>query len=304
MSEVKYVHLEAGDFLADPDFQMMTDAERGIYCSVIFYMYCNNGRIIDDAESIKRLCNSGNGFDKNWNRLRPKFHKKGKYLTHKRVRKELARAQKYIQDKRRAGVMGAESRWQADSSANSDVNGTPDGKPMPKQKETKQHDTKQNKLNDKGFIWFNEFWEIWPRKVAKDPARERWEKINPDEQLALQIIAAVRAQVKAGILSADKFTPHPATWLNASRWTDQLPKEAEKASRRHAEAAANIRKQESEQQNAAAKAQSNLKFAETLKQMNDAQLTTFWRGSKNARPEIERLRPDRKELFDKLKTGE
>lgn len=153
----------------------------------------------------------------------------------------------------------------------------------------------------KSLVGFDRFWAIWPRKVAKQPAQDRWAEINPDEQLALQIIAAVRAQKQAGILSADQYTPHPATWLNAGRWTDQLPKEAEKASRRHAEAEVNARKQENERQEASAKARSNLKFAETLKQMSDTQLTTFWQGSKAARSEIERLRPDRKELFERLK---
>ena len=38
MGNIKYVQLEAGDFLADPDFQLMTSEERGIYCSIIFYM--------------------------------------------------------------------------------------------------------------------------------------------------------------------------------------------------------------------------------------------------------------------------
>ena len=172
----------------------------------------------------------------------------------------------------------------------------------------KDHESKCHKRNGrpkkiKNLAGFDRFWEIWPRKVAKKPAQERWAEINPDEALTERVIAAVRAQKAAGILSADKFTPHPATWLNAGRWTDQLPKEAEKASRRRAEADTNVRKQENERQEAAAKAQSNLKFAETIKQMSDAQLTTFWRGSKNSRAEIERLRPDRKQVFDNLKVG-
>ena len=170
-----------------------------------------------------------------------------------------------------------------------------------KDHEARLHKRKGRPKKMKNLAGFDRFWEVWPRKVAKVSAQDRWAEINPDEQFAFQIIAAVRSQVHAGILSSDKFTPHPATWLNAGRWTDQLPKEAERASHRRAEADKNARKQENERQEAATKAQSNLKFAETLKQMSDEQLIIFWQGSKAARAEIERLRPDKKELFDRLR---
>ena len=111
MGEIKYVQLESGGFLSDPDFQLMTDAERGIYTSIIFYMYDNDGKILDDPERIKRLTNCEEDFEKKWETVRKKFIKKDGYLAHKRVRKELAKAKRYFQTQRHAGLKGAEKRW-------------------------------------------------------------------------------------------------------------------------------------------------------------------------------------------------
>ena len=110
MTEIKYVQLESGDFLADPDFQLMTSSERGIYCSVIFYMYLNDGKILNDPSRIKILTNSDESFEISWKVVEKKFVEKNGYLTHKRVRKELAKAKKFIQRQRKAGLASAAAR--------------------------------------------------------------------------------------------------------------------------------------------------------------------------------------------------
>ena len=72
---------------------------------------------------------------------------------------------------------------------------------------------------------FDQFWESYPRKVGKDEALKAWTKINPDDDLAQDIIESVEAQ-KEGQLSSKlhekKYIPHPATWLNAGRWQDEV----------------------------------------------------------------------------------
>lgn len=73
---------------------------------------------------------------------------------------------------------------------------------------------------------FAEFWSIWPNKVAKDKAIESWVKVSPDDALQLQILDAVRWQSKSTNWTKDdgQFIPHPTTWLNQRRWTDERPK--------------------------------------------------------------------------------
>lgn len=67
---------------------------------------------------------------------------------------------------------------------------------------------------------FTDFYEAYPRKIARIGAAKAWASINPDEPLQLRIMAALRSQ-KFDARDEGRFIPHPATWLNAGRWDDQ-----------------------------------------------------------------------------------
>jgi len=69
---------------------------------------------------------------------------------------------------------------------------------------------------------FDDFWTVWPRKIAKAPAKKAWDKLNCDD-IADTIIAAVERQVRFVWIGKErKFIPHPASWLNAGRWDDEV----------------------------------------------------------------------------------
>ncbi len=89
--KIQYVSLEAGAFISDLVFQVMTAEERGVYCSLIFYLYENNGRLPFNIEVLKHLCNCRN-FEKIWEFIKQKFVIKKDIITHKRVFRELDRA--------------------------------------------------------------------------------------------------------------------------------------------------------------------------------------------------------------------
>lgn len=70
---------------------------------------------------------------------------------------------------------------------------------------------------------FARFWEVYPRRAGKKTAVQSWRKIKPDDILFEQILNAVEQQKKT--IWKDKelqFVPHPSTWLNQERWTDQV----------------------------------------------------------------------------------
>jgi len=124
--KITRVQLEAGGFLSDPDFVAMDAEQRGVYCSLIFYLYANGGSIKSDANgtAIALLCGcykTGNDWLNVWEKVGKKFLYRRGRLFHKRVSTELARARKFMQDKQRAGIKGAESRWHSHNGAN----GTP-----------------------------------------------------------------------------------------------------------------------------------------------------------------------------------
>lgn len=70
---------------------------------------------------------------------------------------------------------------------------------------------------------FARFWAEYPKKVSKGQAERAFAKLNPDEHLLETILAAVQRAKTREQWRKDggKFTPHPATWLNAKGWEDQ-----------------------------------------------------------------------------------
>lgn len=75
-------------------------------------------------------------------------------------------------------------------------------------------------INKEDIDRFDEFWKLYPRKVAKPNALKVWLRIKPDDELLTSIIDAVKRQ---GLYDKEiQFVPHPATWLNQRRWEDEV----------------------------------------------------------------------------------
>ena len=66
---------------------------------------------------------------------------------------------------------------------------------------------------------FEAFWSDYPRKVGKGAAVKAWKaatrKTNPQA-----IRDGLRRQLPAMTQQEPRFIPHPSTWLNGARWTD------------------------------------------------------------------------------------
>ena len=71
---------------------------------------------------------------------------------------------------------------------------------------------------------FAEFWQAYPRKVAKPRARKAWLRQRADEH-ADDVLAGVAAWAASAQWRKDAgaFVPHPATFLNDRRWEDPPP---------------------------------------------------------------------------------
>lgn len=79
----------------------------------------------------------------------------------------------------------------------------------------------KGKADDDGF---ETFWELYPRRVAKGQARRAWARLRPNAELRGRIYDGVRrsAAYWNDQGTEKQFIPHPATWLNAERWEDEL----------------------------------------------------------------------------------
>lgn len=66
---------------------------------------------------------------------------------------------------------------------------------------------------------FAEFWTAYPKKTGKDAARRAYAKA-----LQRDTHDAVMAGLRRYRFSTDpQYVPHPSTWLNGGRWTDEPP---------------------------------------------------------------------------------
>lgn len=65
---------------------------------------------------------------------------------------------------------------------------------------------------------FASFWEVYPRKVSKPFALKAWRKAKLPP---LSELLAALEKHKAN-WSDPQFIPHPASWLNARRWDDEV----------------------------------------------------------------------------------
>src|SRR5574343_1583323 len=71
-------------------------------------------------------------------------------------------------------------------------------------------------------VTFDDFWLLFPRKVAKLAARKAWARIDP--ALYPVIVTACAAWRPVWADKDPEYIPHPATWLNGERWEDELPR--------------------------------------------------------------------------------
>ncbi len=74
------------------------------------------------------------------------------------------------------------------------------------------------------------FYSAYPKKEGRGNALKSWEKITkgmtPDELevFTQKVVTSILAQKKSRWDASErKFIPMPATWLNQSRWDDEIP---------------------------------------------------------------------------------
>lgn len=68
---------------------------------------------------------------------------------------------------------------------------------------------------------FEDFWKLYPKKKDKKKARAVWERDKLD-RFADEILANLSARTD---WNDPKFIPHPTTYLNGERWTDEVDSE-------------------------------------------------------------------------------
>ena len=71
---------------------------------------------------------------------------------------------------------------------------------------------------------FDDFWCLYPRRVAKKDATKVWNKLTDDQRM--QAVVAMATWRKLFLDRNPEHIPHAATWLNGERWDDEPPRGA------------------------------------------------------------------------------
>lgn len=71
---------------------------------------------------------------------------------------------------------------------------------------------------------FANFWEHYPKKVAKIQAMKAWKRVKPCGQVLADLMVGLEKQKDSCDWQKDsgQFIPYPSTWLNARRWEDEV----------------------------------------------------------------------------------
>ena len=78
---------------------------------------------------------------------------------------------------------------------------------------------------------FEEFWKAYPRKHAQQAALKAWGKLKLTPELLETIFSALGVQKSSDQWRRDngQYIPLPSTWLNQSRWQDEIEVNADEA---------------------------------------------------------------------------
>jgi len=69
---------------------------------------------------------------------------------------------------------------------------------------------------------FDQFWELYPRRVGKKAALREFEKIQRRNEVPFEVlISAVKIYARSRIGKEMQYVAHPSTWLHQGRWDDE-----------------------------------------------------------------------------------
>ena len=71
-------------------------------------------------------------------------------------------------------------------------------------------------------MWFESFWEIYPKHQDKKKAKQKFLKLCTDKKKYQEIMQGLRNVLPVWAKKDNKYIPMPTTWLNGERWNDEV----------------------------------------------------------------------------------
>lgn len=228
-----------GDYMRDTGH--LSALGHGAYLMLIKHYWCTGEPLNDDDDELWRIacCDSKD----EWLALRPKiirlFRPSDGLLRHKRVDEELAKAVDQIERQRARTAAATEARKGKTPNRNDERH---DKRNV---KRNEQHDDERNvnRNDNRNEVHraavspspspsslrseeisvegdFEAWYASFPRHVGKGQALKAYRTARKNTDVEALLTGAKRyAAERAG--EDDKFTKHPATWLNGQCWLDE-----------------------------------------------------------------------------------
>lgn len=210
-----YYQHNIGDYRKDTGH--LTLLEHGIYRQLLDTYYTEELPLITDLNKLMRSHSVRNADEVQafQNVLNDFFELTEKGYVHDRCDKELEK----IYGKSEKARASANARW---ANRNKDI----DANAMQAQSEGNAIGMLPNNPIPNNPIThiqeytheFELFWKSYPRHEAKSSAMKAFKKVKVDINILLQAIA----QQKNSKQWKDNIIPHASTWLNQSRWEDEV----------------------------------------------------------------------------------
>lgn len=207
------------DFRRDTDH--LTHEQRGVYRAVLDAYYFNAGNLTANIEQLSRIISVHTDSER-----AALAHAVGNFFTQvngnlmqKRADAEIAK----IRDKSAKAAANAKLKHLKDK-GNIPCERTADAEPPHSERTADALLTKNQEPSIRDIeirrADFEEFWQVYPRNVAKQSALNAYTKARKGGTEHEAVITGTRRYADECRGKEQRFIAHPATWLNAGRWED------------------------------------------------------------------------------------
>lgn len=225
MAKVPAFQFYPADWMRDTQLQMASAASRGIWANLLCAMWFSpkRGCVTGSKEELKKLGNcSQEEFEvflcENSRHNFASVTEANKNITvenRRMVREEKIRKSSRLRQSRfRKRLKNRNVTSSSPSTPSTASTAVTPSSPKPS----------EERPPNPPLVGFEQFWDRYPRKVAKKAALKAWDKLAPTNGLQEQILTALMLQASSEAWTRDsgQFIPHPATWLNGRRWEDEV----------------------------------------------------------------------------------
>lgn len=225
MAALPYMQLYVADYLADTAH--LSAIEHGAYLLLMFN-YWQRGESFkakDEQTLNKRLASVARLSSDEWENARETlsefFETSETEWRHHRIDRDLDAVNTKSEKAKAAGKASAASRSIIRST---DVQRTLNHTDTETDTEEKKKPPTGVKKKSANAVAFARFWDEYPKKRSKGQAERAFAKLHVHEQLLSRILAGLqRAKTSRDWMKdGGQFIPHPATWLNARGWEDDV----------------------------------------------------------------------------------